>query len=737
MNEFEKDESFYYGYETSKGVRSGVIMKDQEEQNRQVEELYRQVGEELRLTEEQYTGKNHKIKSLIKEKTDVISSETFYHVNDICVGEVESKPFSYNVPYGQEPRLNQYSTSIPQVFNNILALHNTNNFGAQPCITNNMPINKECIIEADFIDTDNRSTYIYINGVLSYYDAKSDKFYRVANMRIDIISLVIKVFNDGRRSNFYMVRVQREGMYAYQYLVEASKVKEKQWLASKTNSTATFWDSKEVKFEDYIQWILDKCEYDQRIVYAQSGWKLVSADVEKFVTSLGIIGDDITDIRSDDDYYFDIRKDMLGNINVFNDILNMANVTKSCKCSVPLIVLTHLAVLRRKFEQAGFAPKFIMALLGETNSKKTSITLALTQFLKQKNIDTNAPQVSFESTKGGIESAFVDYPDAVLIIDDYRPANDKTEEFRLREKLELITRAYGDQNAIKRMSLYSGIDVNFKPINMCLITGEIVAGGNPSSMARMINIMMDRTQCNDELLSYYQQNPWILSTHIYDFITYITNTGNELVEYIRQRFPKLRHEYKNYFSIPRNCDAFCSMLITIEIMFSYANDKGFIDNNQKLGYIDKYITVMAEVIRENDYVVNDSKPQQEVAKAIYKAISESTLEIYDLSLDVVKRNFELFNTNQSKVIGYKDDCYMFIKPEDLLDFVRQYYKKSNNFFPYNTNGKLKALLISSNLIESYPGTEKRNVARLPIGSQYDRDRYYYIKLETFMSLLEE
>ncbi len=297
-----------------------------------------------------------------------------------------------------------------------------------------------------------------------------------------------------------------------------------------------------------------------------------------------------------------------------------------------------------------------MAYLGETNSKKTSIALAMTQFMRQKNTDMNSPQISFESTKGGIECSFSVNPDAVLIIDDFRPANDKNEEQNLRQKLELVTRTYGDQNSIKRMPHYSGIKVDNKPVNTCLITGEIVAGGNTSSMARIINIMTDRTQCNDEVLSFYQQNPWILSTYMYDFITYITNS-REIIEYIKQRLLQLRNESKNTFRLPRNCDAFCIMHITIEIMFMYAYERGFINAQQKISYINEYSAIIVEVIKDNDYEIIESRPQCEVVKAIKKAISDSDLVVFDLSLERVKQNHEA-KAIHNKYIGYKSDTYL-------------------------------------------------------------------------------
>lgn len=189
------------------------------------------------------------------------------------------------------------------------------------------------------------------------------------------------------------------------------------------------------------------------------------------------------------------------------------------------------------------------------------MALAMTQFLKLNRTNIDTPTVSFEATISGIESYFSEYPDAVLIVDDYRPANSRAEENLLRQKLERVTRVYGDHNSIKRMSAFSGVKTDYVPENMCIITGEIAGGGSASSLSRIIKVMTDRRQCNNEVLSYYQQNMWILSTHMYDFISYVTDNGIQIVEYIRERLPIMRNKYKNVFSAERYCDAYIIMQV--------------------------------------------------------------------------------------------------------------------------------------------------------------------------------
>ncbi len=352
---FEKEEQL----NQSKGLRPGIVMLNKEMQNKQIEELYNLEGENLRIDNDQYTGEKREILNLIKKEKNQINQEVDLSIRDayesgiMTVEQVEvidNQSFNYDISsYGAKNY--PYHNEVPtMVSNNLFAINNTNNYGIQPFVSNNI----DCIVMSECINSTYSSSFVYTNGELIYYDAVNDKYLKVGNMRIDILSLIVKVLNEEVRKHFYRVRVRREGLYDNQCIVNATKIKGKQWLIENTNSTASFYDSKLIRFEDYIQWVLDKGEYDQRTVYAQSGWVPISEYEERYVTSLGVVGSEGRDICSDDNYYFDVRKEMLGSNYIFERILGMASITKSKRCSVPLIILTHLAVLRKNLNMRAF-----------------------------------------------------------------------------------------------------------------------------------------------------------------------------------------------------------------------------------------------------------------------------------------------------------------------------------------------------------------------------------------------
>lgn len=67
---------------------------------------------------------------------------------------------------------------------------------------------------------------------------------------------------------------------------------------------------------------------------------------------------------------------------------------------LPLLLEAHLGLLYNLFEVAGFAPKFVMFVYGQTGSLKTAVTLALFRLFKELPA---TPEATFRDTKTALE----------------------------------------------------------------------------------------------------------------------------------------------------------------------------------------------------------------------------------------------------------------------------------------------------------------------------------------------
>ncbi|GAA4654476.1 hypothetical protein GCM10023142_16140 [Anaerocolumna aminovalerica] len=81
-----------------------------------------------------------------------------------------------------------------------------------------------------------------------------------------------------------------------------------------------------------------------------------------------------------------------------------------------LDLFIHLGVLTTLYNVAGLPLQFALGLIGETNSRKTSIAMSMTQIFNC-NLSHTAEK-NFTATKCGIEARLEKYSDVVLLVDD-------------------------------------------------------------------------------------------------------------------------------------------------------------------------------------------------------------------------------------------------------------------------------------------------------------------------------
>lgn len=89
---------------------------------------------------------------------------------------------------------------------------------------------------------------------------------------------------------------------------------------------------------------------------------------------------------------------------------------------------------------------------------------------------------------------------------------------------------------------------------------------------------------NNDLLAIYQTKKWILPTHTYDFLYWITENFDEVVKYIRDNFNEKRKQCR--FEFGRYSEMYATLTITAEIICQYAVSRGFfsLDESNDFAY---------------------------------------------------------------------------------------------------------------------------------------------------------
>ena len=163
-------------------------------------------------------------------------------------------------------------------------------------------------------------------------------------------------------------------------------------------------------FREYVHRIIEENRKKVPIerYYYQNGWKELDNGKMVYVYEGGIVGNPTKEIWGGVKLKFDIAEgDAKEN---FKKYYSMEAICKKKSVSRTLMVFTALSVMSTLFEKAGFPIKFIVGVLGTTNTLKTSMSLVFTRIFNAEEIKN--PEITFSSTQSGIETMVAKYADS-------------------------------------------------------------------------------------------------------------------------------------------------------------------------------------------------------------------------------------------------------------------------------------------------------------------------------------
>lgn len=170
-------------------------------------------------------------------------------------------------------------------------------------------------------------------------------------------------------------------------------------------------------------------------------------------------------------------------------------LTDDGELGMHLLVFAVLSFARQKLvELCASCPSFVFAIIGPTNSRKTSIVNAVYN-------PFGLPNASFEDTEKAIVQALKVPSYASLIIDDFNIGSAEK-----RRKFEVVVRNCGDLTTNSH-KVVGGRICHDSVANMCIITGESIPKLQVSSMPRMLIYELSRESVDLQELSKIQKNP--------------------------------------------------------------------------------------------------------------------------------------------------------------------------------------------------------------------------------------
>lgn len=512
----------------------------------------------------------------------------------------------------------------------------------------------------------------------------------------------------------------------FQASVSSEKVKDISWVTKATHSLATIPRDKEQREEWYekVQCCVESENVPFELIYPNAGWREIRPNVWRFVYADGVIGEEGVDIHTLPRYKLSLKPEKIGIAETFQLATRMIHVTKNLT-ALELFLFTHMTILSTLFEKAGFPLKFVFGIVGVTNSRKTSLVLALSQIFDREKLVADAEFAT--ATRCGIEKTLSTFKDGVVIIDDFKPGINVGQQNELNRKLDELVRMYGDRVPKKRMTDFmSDGEKKYFPIGGgCVLTMELVTGVT-SSITRMFLTELGQDDVQNDQLSFYQENRWVLNTHLYDFVLWVTDHFEKVVNYVSNRIPQLRSE--RLYTVGRYNEMRAFFTVTTEIFSQYARDRNFWMEDESFSFQHSVKMAIGEELCSMQRYIRKLDKGIWILRALDELIKRGQSSVKELNENTCSQCLEIYDSNEM----------LYVRSKYLIIVAKEYLTKTYSGINIVNEGEVISALERLEVIEiliKEDGKRERS-RKLPI-QRGNRNRYLFVKKEQMKKILED
>jgi hypothetical protein len=461
---------------------------------------------------------------------------------------------------------------------------------------------------------------------------EGEKSIPLANFIFFPTEIVQRISEDGVKENFKYIFT---GLLKKQTVLNRIEILESEltsytWI-KKWNPFCEVYGSAKKTYDVILSCLFDLLkDTPKSIEFNTIGWHKYN-DKWFFLHSGGYIGDTTNDIRTSETR-FNINKDpLMAEKEAFLETLKILDI---CNHKITYSLMSYLLtsiITTPLLSTAGLAPDYVLWIMGDTGSGKTTFSSFFTNIYDHKNLvrpDDNKRTV--------LDNELRFHKDCILIIDDYGTSKTKEKEYSNINKVEKIIRDLTDR-AVSNTEVSQG---------MLLITGETFLDfndKNKSTIRRCIRVKMDNIFNREELETFdpqrlerfiYFKDKKILPTLISFYLEWLSMKINaNLVDDYKTNFDLLRNTIGEIHNLHgRYSSGFVHQIIAFNYFISYGYEQGFLTFDEQINWCSKAKDIFLDLI-EDQYKVIYDKNVQSFLDVLIILIDEKKIKIkYDKAL---------------------------------------------------------------------------------------------------------
>ncbi|MBO6302245.1 MAG: DUF927 domain-containing protein [Ruminiclostridium sp.] len=441
-------------------------------------------------------------------------------------------------------------------------------------------------------------------------------------------------------------------------------------------------------------------------VYSHTGWRKIKGEW-CYLHGNGAVGAESVKVQLENGLSgYGLPDKKYNTISLSNAVLQLFRVADE-SIMIPLLAVSFLSPLNEFLKQSGHEPSFILYLLGRTQSRKSTVAaLALSFF---GNFTASTLPASFRDTVNALERKGFILKDTLTVIDDFHPCSSFKERRSMEQKMQALSRMYGNRSGRDRMASDVELRGSMPPKGNVIVTGEDVAAIGQSGTARNFYIEL---QANSVPVSDYLTDTQQFAADGYYaafmklYIEWLTGMTDSLPSKLKEMFNEYRRKIidEHLSGLGRTGDIVAWLMIGSTFFADFMVETHSFTEQECAGFKAMSWNILTDLAR-----AQIEKSEEDVPTKIF---TDTVHELFIGEKIYAENILQPVEFPRGEKVGYFDEQFYYFLPNKIYAEVNKACAARNEFFPLTSQRLLKQLA-AENISVSSKG---KNTLQKRIGS---------------------
>ena len=365
----------------------------------------------------------------------------------------------------------------------------------------------------------------------------------------------------------------------------------------------------------------------------------------------------------------------------------------------------------------------VIFLQGATGLLKTAVAKVISNVF---NKDRHNAIMRMTSTKASIQKNIVMLKDQLVCLDDFSNTEVSSGK-RALENAEDVIRAVGDGVFPLKMKVSNFSKLQQENVrSVIMLTGEEAFSLGRSSYLRTLILPITRETFNGDKLTKFQENSEILRRYFALYISFLEQYGTILANEASLIFKEARKYYANITELARFIDMASALKVQLDIVTKFAGYCGISDLN---GVVESILKAIEFIIAKNSQSSDMRKPELLFVYALMQTLDTT-------AYNQIANNELLYVDNNTKYIGFKENDHLWLRFEEAMNIVRNYYAKQGQQWLIQPMS-IKKMLLEKGLSEGKLAENGKPAEYLVKAKKGSRKRMLVLKMSAIEALLND